>query len=211
MSKTPTPTRPETPKGYWQDANGNLVPERNVKPIDKLRSKTVVALCEMAKKHQQSLAAFKADSMATVQNFVAQSWAEFDVKYGGKKGNLSLMSFDGRYRVRVQVAEHIVFDERLQAAKALIDGCILRWGSRANRNLMTLVLDAFKVDGSGNVSTGKVLGLRRHDIDDPEWQKAMNLITESVQVVGSKPYIRFYERNELTGAYEHISVDVASA
>lgn len=205
-----TATETKVPKGYWQDANGSLVPEKKVKPIDKLRTKTVIELCELAKKHQQHLAEFKANSMAKVQDFVAQSWAEFDVKYGGKKGNLSLMSFDGRYRVRVQVAENIVFDERLQAAKALIDECILRWGSRANRNLMTLVLDAFKVDGSGNVSTGKVLGLRRHDIEDEQWQKAMNLITESVQVVGSKPYIRFYERNDATGAYENISVDVAS-
>ncbi|REM31517.1 DUF3164 family protein, partial [Mycobacterium tuberculosis] len=73
------------------------------------------------------------------------------------------------------------FDERLQAAKALIDECIQSWSKSSNVNLKVLVNDAFQVDQQGKISTGRVLGLRRHDIDDEKWQLAMKAIGDSMQ------------------------------
>ncbi|MDR1506452.1 MAG: DUF3164 family protein, partial [Treponema sp.] len=58
-------------------------------------------------------------------------------------------------------------------------------------------------------NTARVLGLRRLEIHDPDWQKAMRAITESIQVSGSKQYLRFYERNE-NGEYRQIPLDVAA-
>jgi hypothetical protein len=69
--------------------------------------------------------------------------------------------------------------------------------------------DIFQVDKTGKVSTSRVLGLRRLDIHDPDWQKAMTAITESVQIFGSKQYLCFYERNE-HGEYIQIPLDVAA-
>ncbi len=69
--------------------------------------------------------------------------------------------------------------------------------------------DAFRVDSSGNIRTGSVLGLRRLDIADERWQRAMQAISEAVQVVGSKTYLRLYERNS-DGAYVPISLDIAA-
>jgi hypothetical protein len=71
------------------------------------------------------------------------------------------------------------------------------------------VNDAFQVDKTGKVSTTRVLGLRRLDIDDPDWQKAIKAITDSIQISGSKQYIRFYERQE-NGKYKQISLDIAA-
>jgi hypothetical protein len=104
--------------------------------------------------------------------------------------------------------DSITFDERLQVAKALIDKCIKKWSDGADANLLALVNDAFQVDKTGNVSIRRVLGLRSLDIDDRDWKKAMDAISESVQVVGSKSYLRVYERNE-AGDYLPISLDVA--
>lgn len=70
------------------------------------------------------LAQFKVAAMNEVTEFVERSLAEYDVKHGGKKGNVTLISFDGAYKVVRQMQETLVFDERLQAAKALIDECI---------------------------------------------------------------------------------------
>lgn len=72
-----------------------------------------------------------------------------------------------------------------------------------------LVDDAFNVGKSGLVSTAKILGLRRLKISDATWKKAMDAITESIQVVSSKTYMRFYERLE-DGGYRHIPLDVAA-
>jgi len=60
--------------------------------------------------------------MDDVGAFIQLSAEKYEVKVGGNKGNVSLLSFDGRYKIVRQVAENITFDERLQAAKALIDG-----------------------------------------------------------------------------------------
>ena len=54
------------------------------------------------------------------------------------------------------------------------------------------------------------LALRRLDIRDEKWQKAMQAISESLQVVGSKEYIRFYERVGDSDQYQPISLDLAT-
>jgi hypothetical protein len=55
-----------------------------------------------------------------------------------------------------------------------------------------------------------VLGLRRLDIKDERWLKAMTAIGEAVQVVGSKAYIRVYERIGDSEMYRSIPLDIAA-
>jgi hypothetical protein len=197
------------PKGYWENADGSLVPDALVKPLDKDRHRVVVHLCEAAKRASADLQAYKLQAMQEVQDFVDRSLAEYDVRYGRVKGNVTLVSFDGRYKIVRQMQEKIVFDERLQAAKALIDECIHRWAKGSNANIKALVNNAFQVDKEGSVSTGRVLGLRKLEIDDEKWAQAMRAIGDSMRVSSTKPYIRFYERNE-AGEYLPISLDVAA-
>ncbi len=199
---------PKIPEGYRENANGDLVLIANIKEIDLLRDELVVGIAARAREKSGELAEFKTSVMAEVDAFVQESAARFKAKLGGTKGNLSLMSFDGRFKVVVAQQDSITFDERLQVAKALIDKCIKKWSDGADANLLALVNDAFQVDKTGNVSIRRVLGLRQLDIDDRDWKKAMDAISESVQVVGSKSYLRVYERSE-TGDYLPISLDVA--
>ncbi|UCV00727.1 DUF3164 family protein [Acidovorax radicis] len=202
-------TEKSIPNGYWEDANGALIPVSKIKDIDKDRHRTVSDLCEAAIKQHTELAAFKTNAMAEVTEFIDRSLAEYDVKHGGKKGNVTLISFDGRYKVVRQMQESLVFDERLMAAKALIDECIQRWSKGSNAHIKVLVNDAFQVDQAGKISTGRVLGLRRLKIDDETWLRAMAAISDSMQVASTKPYIRFYER-DARGEYVAINLDMAA-
>lgn len=207
MSEATTPI----PSGYWQDASGNLVPISKIKDIDKDRSKTVADLCEQAKLESARLVGFKVATMQAVNDFVDRSMAAYKVKHGGNKGNVTLVTFDGRFKVIRQMQPTIVFDERLQAAKALIDECIQNWSKGSNVNIKVLVNDAFQVDSAGKISTGRVLGLRRLEISDEKWMLAMQAIGDSMRVASTKPYIRFYERDDATGDYIPINLDVAAA
>lgn len=198
----------DTPKGYIRAADGSLVPEAKVKPIDKTRSQLCQQLCEQAKEMQAKLLAFKLASMQAVADFVEESAASYQVTMGGKKGNVSLISFDGQYKVVRQMQERIDFGEQLLAAKALIDECIVDWSRGSNANIKALVNQAFAVDKEGKVSTTRVLGLRRVEIADERWKRAMQAIADSMVVVATKPYIRFYERNA-AGEYTPIVLDVA--
>jgi len=198
------------PTGYWQDSQGKLIPEVNVRDIDKLRDQTVRLLFTRARDEAERLRAFKEAAMTDVTSFVQASLEQYGVRVGGEKGNVTLMSFDGKYKVVRQMQEYIIFGEQLKAAKALIDACVVRWSEGANANIRVLINDAFQVDKQGNINTGRVLGLRRLAIHDEDWQTAMQAISDSVQVASTRPYIRFYERDDANGRYEALSLDMAN-
>ena len=203
-------TETTIPAGYWQDANGNLIPEAKVKEIDKLRHQVVVYLCRMAQQHRDGLVTFKRHAMDEVAALVATSVEQYGVKAGGAKGNVTLVSFDGRYKLALAMQDQIVFGEQLMAAKALIDECVRDWSQGANDNVRALVTHAFQTDKAGKINTGRVLGLRQLNITDEKWLKAMQAIGDSIRVTSSKPYVRFYQRDDKTGDYAHISLDAAA-
>ena len=198
------------PEGFWKDAKGCLVPESMIKPIDRTRDELAHDLGQRAKAMSASLRDFKTTVFNEINAFVDLSAEQYDVKLGGKKGNLTLYSFDGAIKIQVAIAEHMVFDERLQAAKQLIDECIIDWSQGSRDEIKVLVQAAFQTDKEGKINTGRVLALRRLDIRDEKWQKAMQAISESLQVVGSKEYIRFYERVGDSDQYQPISLDLAA-
>ena len=193
---------------YLQDAKGNLVPLANIKEIDQLRDELVMEIAGKAHKVQQQMTAFKADSMADIAAFVQLSADRYDVAVGGKKGNVTLHSFDGQYRVNLSMQDTLVFDEGLLAAKALIDECINEWTEGSRSELKTLINAAFQVDKEGNISTARVLGLRRLEIKDEKWQRAMEALSDSLQVHTSKQFVRVYKRDE-AGDYQLMNLDIA--
>lgn len=194
---------------YMTDAQGRQVPVDLVSPLDKLRDETVCSVIDRALSVRSILSEFKAEVRSEIETFLDLSAEQYDKVYGGRKGNVTLTSFDGRYKVIIAVNEHIVFDERLQVAKQIIDECITRWAEGSRSEIRALVNDAFYVDKAGKINTGRILGLRRLEIHDPEWQKAMKAITDSIQVSGSKQYLRIYERND-EGNYTQIALDLAA-
>lgn len=197
------------PPGYKLRADGSLIPESLIKPIDLARDQLVAELVAKAKNVSGAVAAFKAEAFREIDAFVDLSMEQYGVKVGGTKGNVTLTSFDGRYKILRAWQDRITFDERLQAAKLLIDSCIKRWSAGGRDEMRLLVNDAFRVDKEGMISTGRVLGLRRHNITDVEWTQAMQAISDSVQVAGGKAYIRVYERVGETDRYEAVVLDVA--
>ncbi|STZ74805.1 DUF3164 family protein [Bergeriella denitrificans] len=193
---------------YRQDAKGNLIPLANIKETDLLRDELVMEIVGKAQAVQANIADFKQQAMDDIAAFAQLSADRYDVKLGGKKGNISLHSFDGQYRVNLAIQDTLVFDEGLLAAKALIDECINEWTEGSRSELKTLINAAFQVDKEGNLSTARVLGLRRLDIEDHKWQKAMEALSDSLQVHTSKPFVRVYKRDE-AGAYQLMNLDIA--
>ncbi|WP_268907216.1 DUF3164 family protein, partial [Chromobacterium violaceum] len=143
--------------------------------------------------------------------FVDLSTEQYGAALGGKKGNLTLYSFDGRYKINRASQDKIGFDERLQAARAKIDECLADWTAGARPELQVIVNEAFATDKQGQINTGRVLALRRYDIQDERWKEAMTAIGEAVQVVASRSYIRVYERVGDTDQYRPIPLDIAGA
>ncbi|MGD9611178.1 MAG: DUF3164 family protein, partial [Desulfovibrionaceae bacterium] len=134
------------PEGYMQDGQGRLVPVRLVKEVDKARDALVREIAGKALALREAMKGFRDDAMGDVAAFIALSAEQYGAKVGGNKGNVSLTTYDGAYKVQRNMAESLVFDERLQAAKELIDECITEWTEGSRDELKTLILDAFQVD-----------------------------------------------------------------
>lgn len=197
------------PAGYWKDSRGVLTPESLVKPVDKERDALVRAIVARAVPLSQSLRDFKQDTFADIQALIDLSAEQYGATIGGKKGNVTLYTYDGRYKVQRAMQDRIAFDERIQAAKELIDACLAEWTQDARPELMAIIDRAFSTDKEGEINPGRVLQLRRHGITDPRWLSAMDALAEAVQVVSSKSYVRIYERVGDSDQYVPISLDIA--
>lgn len=197
------------PQGYKQDAKGRLIPLETIKPIDLARDQLVGEIVQKAQVVSQTLAHFKAGVFADIGAFIELSAERYQAQLGGAKGNVSLVSFDGRYKVLRAIQDTLTFDEGLQASKALIDECVHEWTEGARSEIRALINDAFNVDKEGKISTGRILSLRRLDIEDEKWRRAMEALNDSVRVQCSKSYIRIYERVGDTDQYRPIPLDIA--
>lgn len=197
------------PEGYMRDGRGALIPIDKVKPIDMTRNDLVIEMIAKARQMNAQLAELKVASFNDVTAFVDLSLQRYGVTRGGKKGNVTLLSYDGRYKIVRQVQRLNRVLESILAAKVLVDECILKWSEGSNDALVMLVNQAFEVDRQGNFSIGRLMMLRKANIDHPEWKRAMEAVADSIEQYTTATYIRFYERVGDTEQWKPIELDFA--
>ncbi|ROO28230.1 DUF3164 family protein [Salinisphaera orenii] len=197
------------PDGYMQNAAGHLVPEDQVRDHDKLRDSVATDLATQAIALHEQLRQYKWQALSDLADLVSTAATEYDVKIGGDKGNLSITTFDGAYKIQRAVAERIEFTEEIHAAKAIFDDCIKRWSEGANANLRVLVDRAFRTDKQGQLKTTAILELLRIEIEDADWQRGVEALKDSIQVSGTVTYIRVYKRVR-GDRYEPVPLDLAA-
>lgn len=198
------------PAGYMQNAQGHLVPEDNVKEQDKLRDRVVTDLVQQAIEINKQLALFKVTALNDVADLIQIAADKYEVNLGGKKGNVRLSSFNGKYRIDRVYAEQINFTEELEAAQELFGTCLNRWTENADGKIRALVDRAFKTGRNKQIRTSELLGLLRLDIDDADWKRACEALKDSISVNGSTVYIRIYERVGESDKYRQVPLDLAS-
>jgi hypothetical protein len=121
------------------------------------------------------------------------------------------MTFDGLKKVTVQVADLIAFGSQLQIAKGLIDECLTEWSAESRVEIRAIISRAFNVEKQGQINRAEILMLLRLDIDDERWQRAMEAIRAAMRVIGSKTYVRCYERDSQNEDFRPVTIDLAKA
>jgi hypothetical protein len=210
-SMAPKPAVPAPPAldGYMRDARGRLVPAALVKPEQLLEDALVRGLHEKAAKLSGLLRDFRDTALDDIEALLDLLADKYRVTLGGDRGNLTLDTYDGELIVMVSVGDQLDLGPELQIAKTLIDGCIHRWSEGASIELQAIVNDAFDVDKKGKLNVGRILALRRMNIDDADWKKAMDAIGNATRVVRSKRYLRLYRKSG-DKAKEQVPLDLAS-
>lgn len=59
------------------------------------------------------------------------------------------------------------------------------------------------------VKQSELFKLRRLDIKNDQWGKAVNALRDAIRVVGSKVFVRFHKRKSLPDKWEPITIDLA--
>lgn len=199
------------PDHMIEDSRGAWRPKSSIKPIDLLRDELVQRIATNAQFVNQMLTHFKQQTFVEIAAFVELSAAEYDVKLGGEKGNVTLTSYDGRFKVMRALHDSISFNEKIYAAKELIDECLRDWTGRPGvpQGLVAIVNTAFKRNSNGEISVSRIMELRTYDIADDRWKNAMDIIADSINVLGTITYLRVLQRKGRTDKYELIPLDVA--
>lgn len=194
----------------WTDAKGRKVPANLVTQIDKLKEQTIDKVVEHAITLSKQIGRFKGHTFDDVYTLVDLLKEEYGAQLGGAKGNIDLVSFDGCRKLQISVADHISFGPELGVAKGLIDEYIEDVIEGSSDEVRALVTHAFETDKPGHVNREGLFSLRRLDIKHPKWQSAMQAITDSMRVIGSKAYVRTYRRDTADAGWEMIQLNIAS-
>jgi hypothetical protein len=213
------PTSPTLPPGqaefggnvYMLGADGKYMPLESVKPGDLLKDQVARDILARAEKLSAAIAKLRDDAieeMVALQDTLA---SKYGTTIGGVGGNISVQSYDGTRKVEVQVNRRITYGPEIQAAKKLVDECLLNWGKDSPAELRAIVADAFNVDQEGRYSRTSLVRLKRINSEDERWQRAMQAITDAETPDGSKVYARFYKRRVATEKYQPVSLDAANA
>jgi hypothetical protein len=197
-------------KDWWIAKNGDAIHPDRVKLEDKLKDEMIEKILLKAADVTKVIKKFKDDSYDEVDSYFRLLLSVYGVE--SKKGakGYTLENFSGTAKIQVATADNINFDEKLQIAKAKIDECIHEiMKDVASIDGQQLITKAFEVDKKGEVNPRKILALRAYNISNPKWIEAMEIIADSLEVVSSKEYIRFYTRNNTKESYKQVTLDIA--
>lgn len=196
---------------HMADAKGRLTPVSLIKPQHLLEDELVRKIMGFSIALSDQVGRFKEHTFDDIGGFEALLAQEYGATIGGEKGNKTLMSHDGLYKVTVQVADQIVFGPELQTAKVLVDECLNEWAEGARDEIRAIVTRAFNTDKTGQINRSDIFMLLRLEIEDERWRRAMRAIRDAMRVVGSKTYIRCYRRETFDGGWQPVTIDLAKA
>lgn len=210
---TTIPTEDINGVPYVNKGKGELIALSAVKPEHIEEDEMVRRLAAKAAAANAVLAGLREEIFAEATAYRELLAEKYGVKRRGTKGNMTFSTVDTAIRLTIAVGETMTFGAELEVAKQLIDDCIRRWSEGSSNNIRALVDQAFQVDKKGKLNTDRILGLRRLQIEDEtgDWEKAMNIIGDSLRVMASKEYARFYMVDNDTGNETPIRLDLANA
>jgi hypothetical protein len=196
--------------GKWMNSGGNFIPANRIPKIFKLRDATVIKILKRMSKLEAMMKKIKADNFADVDAYLKKLAISSGLKNKTIAGNITLSSYDNLNRIELSINHIEGFDEQLNAAKTLIDECIIGWSKDSNKNLKIVIDEAFKLDSQKRFNTNAVWSLTKLDIKDQKWQKAMELVKNSRQKYESRQYMRIAKRKSHKGLFKNVNLNFSA-
>ena len=184
------------PKGFRRNDKGDLVRTENIRQRELDEDLTVRRIHRFGVDISDQMARFRAYTLDDILAHVDRVIEEYGGKIGGKKGNVQLTNFEGTVKVQLAKATFMQVGPEIEAAQAILDELVQEWKKGARYEFQALATSALKPNANGEISVGKLLELRRTEIDDPRWRRLQQAAADSLRARGSAEYVRIYERDD---------------
>ncbi|MGQ8367108.1 DUF3164 family protein [Glaciecola sp. 1036] len=196
--------------GFMLDEVGNQIRVSNIKEYDLIRDKLVKEMARDAAVLADEMQAAKERFSAKFEQHIERMENIYKVKVGGRKGNVSLSSFDRKLKIERTKQDRMTTNEHMVVAVQLVDQCLAGWAKGSNRNLQAFVRKYFRTDAKGNFNIADLQRVRRLELEtpDPLWEKAMEALDNAIEHDTTVTYFRAFVRDE-SGKYLNIPLDFA--
>lgn len=169
--------------------------ENAFKADDLLKDDIVYEAAEKILDLRSRMKVLNAEIRESIDDFVELMADQYNVKVGGTKGGVSLTTIDGRFKLQLSANGKISLDDtKLSVARGLINEFLDEITKDTNnQDLKVLVNSAFRTDSKGSFKAKEILALRKLNIANEKWSKAMDIIADGIDVTDGRPYLRLYE------------------
>ena len=209
MTETESIWQEAVPPGYRRNERGDLVRETNISERDRDMDTVVDRIFQYGTDLSRQMGRYRDYTLADIMGFAGRVTAEYGGRIGGRKGNITLTSFDGCRRVQLAQATFVEAGPEITAVQAIIDECIEDWGRHSSINLRALVDAAFAPGPDGLISVTALVRLRQIEIEDDRWREAQRAIGDALRPRSRAEYIRLYHRDTPDSSWQPVPLDLA--
>jgi hypothetical protein len=196
--------------GYRENARGQLVRESGMTEIEKLGDELTGSIAAEWLDLQARTRALKRRIFAEMAALAEVAASQHKVTLGGDKGNMTIRTYNGKFKVERSAQEFLVFDENVMAAKQLLEEFVEEKTDGVDPDLVVVLDRTFRRGEDGRLSVQRLTELLTYGIKHPKWAQAMDIINEAMRVGGVRSYVRLHRRVEgRFDKYESVPLDIA--
>lgn len=200
---------PQVIDGRMPDADGNLFLITNIREADLLEHDMVLSIATIWADLNGKLHRFKRYCFEDVTTFVDLLFERENVKRGGSEGNMTFTTHDRRWKLNIGIQKTIDFGPEIEVAKVMMLQAAQEMSRDDNNDLQTLVTATYtQIDGKLRVA--EILRLCNHKISNETWNSAVEIVRSAIEVIGKKKQLRLYRRNDQTGQYDAVSLNISA-
>lgn len=197
----------------WYDETGQEIPSYRITKLEKMNERSSNRLLKKAKLVNKQLSELKELMRALSKDAFDMTMKEKGILNPKTKGNYTWYNFNRTIKIEVNIHESIKFDDLIiAAAKEKFDQFLNQNITSENEFVKQMILDAFETQRSNQLDTKRVLALSRYEskIKNKLFSEAVKLISESIRRPNSKSYYRIWVKDETTGAFENVELNLSS-
>jgi len=200
----------QAPKGFIFNAQGDLIKESNLSPLQREEDSLCKTLMPMAQALHEQIAIFKYQSMHLVEQVLTRCMTQHKIlKFKKIKGNVQFTSIDGLLKVKRQIDDRIEANCISEAARQFIAQyqAVVKEGS--SKDAEQWIETTFE-NKNGGLSVAKIFEFMNKDIDHPLYRQAVDALRKSLFVSGTKAYLRFYFRETTDDEWKTLPLQFSS-